>query len=159
MAEDLEAPVADANDDGQELAENAMQVLALLRPLREGRKSNLNSKRVKTRKRRVADRQLAAQVHTYNRQGHARTQDYNMQPKGQQKLEKPKGVGGWKKWTPEAILKAGSSDPTATNRSSRIQGGSHVGVSDSRAILAETIVAGQERGLAAIVDGLPHKET
>ena len=93
MAEDLEAPVANANDDGEELAENAAQVLALQRPLRKGRKSNLNRKRAKTRTRRVADRQLAAQVHTYNRQGHARTKDYNMQLKGQQIL-KPKGKGG-----------------------------------------------------------------
>ena len=93
MAEDLEAPVANANDDGEELAENAAQVLALLRPLRKGRKSNLNTKRVaKTRKRRVADRQQAAQIHTYNRQGHARTKDYHMQLKGQQIL-KPKGKG------------------------------------------------------------------
>ena len=93
MAEDLEAPVANANHDGEELAENAAQVLALLRFPRE-RKSNLNKRREKTRKSRVADRQLDAQIHTYNRQGHARTKDYNMQPKGQQKLEKPKGKGG-----------------------------------------------------------------
>ena len=124
----------------------------MLHPLRKERRSNLSKKHARTRKRRVGDRQLAAQMHTYNKQGHARTKDYNMQPKGRKGLT-PKGKGGWKKWTPEAILKAGSSDPTATNRSSRIHGGSHTGTADSRAIHAETIVAGQERGLAAIAEG------
>ena len=95
VAEDIEEPVASASDDGEELAENAAQALALLRPLRKERRSThdrLPRKTARIKKHRVAGRQLAAQIHTYNRQGHARTKDYNMQPKGRL-VSKQKGNG------------------------------------------------------------------
>ena len=68
MAEDIEEPVASASDDGEAVAENAAQVLALLRPLRTERRNThdrLPHKTARTRKRHMADRLLAAQIHTY----------------------------------------------------------------------------------------------
>ena len=139
-----------SSDDGEASGhaelQNGAQMLALLRPRKAGSGGGYN------RNPRWGKKRLAAQVRSFNRKGYARTVDYHMHDKGQQP-SKPKGKGGWKRWTPEAILKAGSSDPTATTRSSTIVGGSHAGVIHSRAILAQSVLAGQERGLAAIVEG------
>ena len=126
---------------------NVRRVLGFLRPFRA------KSRTTVTRKDGCAARQHSAQVQTFHRQGLARTRDYQMmtpasaaagQGAQAKKLRwcrraKVKGKSGFRKWTPEAILRSADSNPMSSARSSVPHGAGSASAGASMCIVAKVI--------------------
>ena len=148
----LGADGASSDDDPQgEL--NAAEILELSGNLARGRRSKATQKRAAFRRRGLQEKQLNAQIHTFNRLGLAKTRDHHMRPMGggKRKNLKVPGSAGWKRWSPEAILKSASTPATSTCRAMKAQGASPASALQTRAIKANAIVDAQDAGLAALV--------
>ena len=136
---------------------NVRRVLGFLGPLQH------NSRRRRAPqidRRTVLDRQRAAQMITFNRTGQARTQDHIMvhshgirtkAEKARRLRVKGTGRSGFRKWTPEAILKTAFFDLASTSRAAKPSGGSPASVGYARAIVAGVIHKAQQAGLQNLV--------
>ncbi len=108
-------------------------------------------------------RRHSAQAQTFNRIGLARTADHRLtsQP-GKRKrkstsiatssgVSKVKGSSAWRRWTPEAILRTASIDPLVAARRASPEGSGPSGTGSARAIQADCVLVGQERGAMELV--------
>ena len=85
----------------------------------------------------MKQRQLVRQSLHFNKTGHARTLDHQL-PGQDFKRRKPTGKGKWKTWTPEAVLRVGFGNETATCRqlANEVEGASPQELSRSRHLFA-----------------------
>lgn len=94
---------------------------------------------------------LAVQCAQYRKDGHARTEDHVMLLPGQTR-QRQKGTGTRKRWTPEAVLRAGFAPPTEKARHTGIDGAGHAQALDSRITRAQAVEHQQEQGLKRLRD-------
>ena len=112
---------------------------------------------MKTAKRRrdnVAKRRIAAQSYEHNRSGFAFNADYYIHVDDRRPIAKAKGRSKFRRWTPEAILRAAAIAPTAPaprNANVSMQKGSPLSFRRSRMVVANIVDAGQKRGLKRVV--------
>ena len=105
------------------------------------------------------EKQSAAQALYYNTQGIPKTHDFvisgmargRKNRKASDMKKEGCGKGGWKKWTPECILKTAAGAPTAPCRSLCPTGSAPGGPAACSKIISNIISEGQGRGLSDLV--------
>ena len=103
------------------------------------------------RKRHEASRRLSSQLQAVaaNASGRSRTGDHLFCMQSDEKRSKIAGSAGWKVWTPEALLRAAFSKPSAALRqvAQEIDGASPSHVMNARMFVADVILEIQRNGL------------
>ena len=97
------------------------------------------------------DRLFNLQADALNQGGRARTADHLVVAHGQ-KRKKILGKGQWKRWTPQALLRAAFGDEVASQRdvAQQIDGAGHRQSADARYVVASAVMSGQQRGLESL---------
>ena len=92
-------------------------------------------------------RQLVLQSKGFNKSGHARTVDHRL-PSQDLNRQRAAGKGKWKTWTPEAILRAGFGQETATLRqiANEVEGASCSQTRAARFACAAAVCKSQAEG-------------
>ena len=123
----------------------------------------LRLRRMVSRQAKGLQRQVTAAEFSYrvqaqasNRSGRARTEDHVLPVDKAAKRFECKGKGGWKKWTPDAILRGGFSPGSMSSReaASQMEGASPSGILMARLFIAECIEEGQNEYHARILHRL-----
>ena len=149
-------------DSEEEQPVQALDMLGIAECVRQrrGRKDvrAVNRKGWIAKRKHVKVKQLHAQVLHFNRQGIARAQDHVMLAPAAKRRGKVRGQSGWRRWTPEAILKCAEANPLNSQRGNAPDGGSHAAACQSLGVYAGCVVAGQDEGLKAIVANSRERE-
>ena len=93
---------------------------------------------------------FAKQAEHSNRSGRHRTADYQLPKSVERPTGKVEGKGKWKRWTPDAVLRAAFSKENMSVRdvATGVDGASHKHASDCKLFVAELIMRAQRTGLA-----------
>jgi hypothetical protein len=134
---------ADSGPPLDAVAVDGLTVLHLRQPRFVGKRA--------TAPRNSQDKRLGAQIHTFNKSGHARTRDHKFIAPKTGGTNTCRGSSTWRKWTPECVLKAAEVAPTSSARSTKPEGGGASAARQSRLIQAQCILVGQEKGLQRLV--------
>ena len=98
------------------------------------------------------------QAQAANRSGRGRTEDFIMPVSSRASRSEVKGRGAWKKWTPDAILRAGFSpgSMSARDAASQVDGASAASTLAARLFVAECIEEGQTQHNSQSLHRLQH---
>jgi hypothetical protein len=100
----------------------------------------------------ISQRRLAAQTYNHDRRGFALTADHYLCARGPRQSPAAKGRSKFRRWTPEAILRAADMAPTAACRSDRTHKASNRSFRLTRMVVADVIFEAQAQGLKAVCD-------
>ena len=110
------------------------------------------------RRRSTVEDSFRLQVQSANRSGRGRTEDHIMPVSSRDSRSEAKGKGGWKKWTPDAILRAGFTpgSMSARDAASQVDGASAASTLSARLFVAECIEEGQMQHSSRNLQRLQH---
>jgi hypothetical protein len=100
----------------------------------------------------ISQRRLAAQTYNHDRRGFALTADHYLCARGPRQSPAAKGRSKFRRWTPEAILRAADMAPTAACRSDRTHKASNRSFRLTRMVVADVVFEAQAQGLKAVCD-------
>ena len=129
-------------------------ILKLARVGQRGQRGRALQKKNAQRKQEIiSQRRLAAQTYNHDRRGFALTADHYLCTGGpRQSQPKAKGRSKFRRWTPEAILRAADMAPTAACRSDRTHKASNRSFRLTRMVVADVVFEAQAQGLKAVCD-------
>lgn len=127
-------------------------------PPNVGRRRRLRRVEGAQRRTSTVEASFRLQAQSANRSGRGRTEDHIMPVSSRASRSEVKGKGAWKKWTPDAILRAGFSpgSMSARDAASQVDGASAASTLAARLFVAECIEEGQSQHSSRSLHRLQH---
>lgn len=127
-------------------------------PPNVGRRRRLRRVEGAQRRTSTVEASFRLQAQSANRSGRGRTEDHIMPVSSRASRSEVKGKGAWKKWTPDAILRAGFSpgSMSARDAASQVDGASAASTLAARLFVAECIEEGQSQHSSQSLHRLQH---